>query len=422
MISFPRQAYIPFLCAALFYLYQFILRVCPSVMVSDMMTAFHVDAVGVSFLSSVALYSYSLMQIPAGIFADMFGVRRCVLISIFLCMIGTFMFGTTEHFWVATFARLIVGIGSASAFLSVAKVSLEGFGSKNQSLFFGFAMVAGTIGALNGGNAVALLVEYLTWREVLLILGGLGTIVWIFNFYGLKKKKRVPSLDVLEKKLEGETLKISSAIMTIIKTPQCWLSGIVALGMYSCLSVLADLWGISFCIQAYSISRVEAAQLTSLIYVGLCLGSLVIPSLSDRVFSKKALILVGSFGILFALVLLGILVNPSMLVVGSLFFSIGFFIGAELLCFTLACEVGPKGNEGTITGFINGIIMMGGAILQYFFGLILEYTWQGQMSDLGTPLYSREGYYKAMLLLVGVLILSILGAIFISTNSAHKKS
>ncbi|MBS0185313.1 MAG: MFS transporter [Proteobacteria bacterium] len=416
MVSFPRQAYISFLCAALFYLYQFILRVSPSVMVSDMMTAFHIDAVGVSLLSSIPLYAYSLMQIPAGIFADTFGVRRCLLMSIFLCMSGAFLFGIAEHFWVAICARLLVGIGSASAFLSVAKVALEGFGAKNQSLFFGFAMVAGTIGALNGGNAIALFLEYLTWREVILILGAFGSLVWILNFYGLKKKKKISSLEVLEKKLEGETLKASSSLMAIIKTPQCWISGIVALGMYSCLSVLADLWGISFCMQAYAITRMEAAQLTSLIYVGLCLGSLVIPFLSDRVFSKKSLIIVGALGILLSLILIGVLTNPSLLVVGSLFFSIGFFIGAELLCFTLACEAGPKGSEGTITGFINGIIMMGGALLQYFFGLILEHNWQGQVSALGTPLYSKEAYYQALLLLVVVLVLSIIGALFISKN------
>ena len=417
MFSFPRQSYIAFLCASLFYLYQFILRVSPSVMIPDIMTAFHVDAVGVSFLSSISLYAYSIMQIPAGVFADIFGVRRCLLISILLCMLGTFIFSITDHFFIATFARLIIGIGSASAFLSVAKVALEGFGAKNQSLFFGFAMVAGTIGALNGGNAVAILLESLTWREVLLILSALGFLVWILNFYGLKKKKNNISLEGVERNLKRESLKAFSAIIVIIKTPQCWISGVVALGMYSCLSVLADLWGVSFCMQTYHIPRVEAAHLISLIYVGLCLGSLIIPFLSDRFYSKKSLILVGAMAIFLSLSLLWFFSNLSIFLVGSLLFSIGFFVGAELLCFTLACQVGPKGSEGTITGFINGIIMLGGAILQYLFGVILEHTWQGQVSDIGTPIYSEGGYHKAILLLFGVLLISILAAIFISTKS-----
>ncbi|WP_032112140.1 hypothetical protein [Candidatus Paracaedibacter symbiosus] len=80
---FSFRPYLICLCAALFYIYQFVLRVSPSVMVDDIMLSFHLDAASFAFLTASAMYAYSLMQIPAGIFADKYGARVCILASIF---------------------------------------------------------------------------------------------------------------------------------------------------------------------------------------------------------------------------------------------------------------------------------------------------------------------------------------------------
>ncbi len=69
------KSYVLWAVASLFYLYQFVLRLSPSVMMEDLMEAFRIDATGFAAMGSIALLSYSLFQLPLGAFADRFGVR-----------------------------------------------------------------------------------------------------------------------------------------------------------------------------------------------------------------------------------------------------------------------------------------------------------------------------------------------------------
>ncbi|MBS0186191.1 MAG: MFS transporter [Proteobacteria bacterium] len=419
MHSFPFSSYLAFLCAATFYMYQFVLRVSPSVMVSDMMLSFSTDAAGISLLSSVSLYAYSFMQIPAGIFADVWGPRRLILLSIFLCVLGSFLVATTPYFSIAILGRIIIGIGSASAFLSVAKVALAKFGSHYQPLFFGFTMAAGTIGALNGGNTIAFLLEFITWQETLLLLCGIGFLVALFNFYGLTEKS------ITSQKKKEHDLQLSnvlSSILTIFKSGQCWISAFVALGIYSTISVVADLWGVSFCMQVYHLPRVKAAHLVSLLYVGLCIGSIVIPYVSYKFSSQKKIIIGCLIGLFINLFLLFFLSKASLFLKGVFFFNIGFFSGAEMVCFAYACSIGSSQSSGTITGFINAAVMMGGAFLQYLFGIILTTSWEGIRDAQGAPIYPEQGYYMAFALILGTVLLSLFSSFFLFSSFKKEKS
>ena len=130
-------AYSVWSCVALFYLYQYILRVSPSVMANDLMVAFKVSASGFSSLSAFALYCYGLMQIPIGILVDYYGSRRMILSSISLCVVGVILFSFCEQLPMAYFARLLMGTGSACAFLSVSKTVNEWFPDSRKGLMMG---------------------------------------------------------------------------------------------------------------------------------------------------------------------------------------------------------------------------------------------------------------------------------------------
>ena len=124
-------------CVALFYLYQFIIRVSPSVMLDDLMAYFQINATEAGTLSAIALYSYSILQIPSGILADTLGARKVVLGSIVLCIAGVSLFISTPNLLIAQFGRLLIGAGSAAAFLSVSKVSSQWFSPSKRATLLG---------------------------------------------------------------------------------------------------------------------------------------------------------------------------------------------------------------------------------------------------------------------------------------------
>ena len=397
-------------CAALFYMYQFVLRVAPSVLVDDLMLAFQVDASMIGSLSAISMYSYSLLQIPSGILADKYGVRRVILASIILCITGTLLFASTHTLWIAQVSRLILGIGSSAAFLCVGKVASLYFPSNKRALLFGFTMAAGTVGALNGGAPLCYLVSRIGWRESLNILGAVGIFVFGLNYLSLHNKSKGSAQSPMQKSMtEGFT--------QVLRNKTVWINSMIAVGVYLSVSVLADLWGPSFIIQRFQINKQLATETTSLMYVGLFTGSLSLPILSGLLRKRKPVVVFSTFSI--CLLLCGLLYLPGIaLSTASIFlFLIGFFAGTEMLCFAGACEASPLPLVGTVTGFVNAIVMLTGAFIQHQVGRLLDFFWHGQTLEQGIRVYSLQEFQYALVIVPGIVGLSALASLILPESA-----
>lgn len=263
-------------CASLFYLYQFVLRISPSMMMEDLMKAFSINATDFATLGSLALASYSFFKIPLGSFADAYGVRRCTLLFLTLCILGTFIFSIASHLWIAQLGRFTIGLGSTAAFLCVSKIINQEFSIEKRSTMFGLTMVVGTIGALNGGVPLCYISELFGWSQCLLILCFAGLILLYASY------KFLMSL-----------YPVKSACFPLIcanyKKKDCWAYAGAATGLYITISFLGDLWGVSFIMKVHEVERAKAIQVISCMYIGLCVGSIFITYLSDLIKKQKSL-------------------------------------------------------------------------------------------------------------------------------------
>jgi sugar phosphate permease len=395
-------------CAVLYYLYQYTIRVSPSIMMEDIMSAFHVSAHGFASLSALAMYSYAILQIPAGILTDTFGAKKVILVSICSCMIGLTCFACAEDLVLASVGRVLIGCGSAAAFLGVNKIGGDWFPSGRRAFVFGLTMTAGTIGALNGGAPLAALNQAAGWRWSLVYLAVIGAVIFFINLIFLKAS---PQTITREQNLKMS--EIFSQIKSALGNLQVFITGIVALGVYMAISVLADLWGVSYLVQTYHVAKTTAAQAASLIYVGLCVGALIVSWWSDKIHKRKIFIVILSFMIAFCLTLF--LYLESLPFWGSciLLFVIGFCSGAEMLCFALATEIVPRKITGTVTGYINAIVTLGGAFVQQQVGKILDHIWCGQCTDDGLRFYSAAEYKQALSLVIAVVLFTAILSLFL---------
>src|SRR5436190_20631730 len=89
----------------LFYFYNFFLRVSPSVMHEELMSAFHTGAYQLGNLSAFYYYAYTPMQIPAGILYDRFGTRIVQSIAVLVAVLGLSIFIFANTFWTACLGR-----------------------------------------------------------------------------------------------------------------------------------------------------------------------------------------------------------------------------------------------------------------------------------------------------------------------------
>ena len=98
--------------AALFFLYEYLQRVAPSVMVDDLMRAFAIEGAGVGELGAFYYYAYAILQIPVGVLADRYGPRRPLVLAALLCVVGSVLFAMAHGFASAALGRLLIGTGS----------------------------------------------------------------------------------------------------------------------------------------------------------------------------------------------------------------------------------------------------------------------------------------------------------------------
>ena len=81
----------------------------------------------ISNIASLALYSYAIMQIPAGILIDKYGARKISSIGMIIGGMGSILFGTINNIHLAYISRIMVGAGTSVIILSMFKLQGDWF-------------------------------------------------------------------------------------------------------------------------------------------------------------------------------------------------------------------------------------------------------------------------------------------------------
>lgn len=390
-------------CAWLFYLYEYILRVSPSVMTNELMRDFGVTSTALGVLVSFYYFSYVILQIPCGIIVDYLGTRKVITFSALLCVIGSSFFAYSETLFTAQIGRFLMGAGSACAYLSCAKVGAEWFHPRRFAVIAGMTMMMGTLGGTFGGSPFAWLVNEIGWRNSMLIAAivGLGVALsaWIIIRDHPKKDDQTLSNSKEAPLLEG--------LKAVASNPQNWLIGIYGCMMYLPLSAFAELWGVPFLMEKYNISNEIASRGTIMVFLGMAFGSPLGAWLSNYWQSRKK---VMSWSALGTLISFSIIFYMPYIPLNSMFcllFIGGIISGGQILYFAAAKEASSPGNSGTTIGFTNCLVMASGPVFQPLLGWLLDLAWDGKIDyNTGSPIYSLMTYQYAFSAVIVALLFS----------------
>lgn len=393
--------------AGMFYMYQLILRVSPGVMIDDLMLGFSVEACALGLLTACYLVTYTTLQIPLGLGMDKFGPARLIRWSIFVCILGAVIFSISDSFYVACLGRLLIGAGSASAYLGSLKLATNWFHPERLALVIGFTMLAGTIGAALGQAPLASLVDILGWRNALLfVVVPIGLLIALGTWYFVQDDPPEGPLDPTAD-LDTSVATLARRLRDIVLDYHIWALGLYGALMYSPILVFVDLWGVGFLTKAYNIDSATAGSITTMYYIGIGIGSPVIAYFSDVIRGRKMPMILGALLSMlcsFATIYLSGLPLWSMYV---LLFMGGFFFSAQPLIFSSVCQITPHASNGTAISFTNMIVMLLGLILQPFVGWLLDWIWDGVINN-GIPLYTIYDYRFALTSIPICLVLSLL--------------
>jgi predicted MFS family arabinose efflux permease len=196
-------------------------------------------------------------------------------------------------------------------------------------------------------------------------------------------------------------------VFTIIKKPQAWLIAIFGMLMYLPLTLMGDLWGVSFLESKYQIPESLATVPVLCMFIGIAIGAPIFAWATYNLRSRKLLMIIGS--VTTFLIYMIILFAPSLRfeLLCVLLFLAGFLFNGQTMVFTSICEIMPLHASGVSVGFVNMIIMLNGLIFLPIVGKILVLFWDGTMAN-GVPVYGASDYQVALSIIPICLGLSIL--------------
>jgi sugar phosphate permease len=400
---------------AVFYCYEYLLRMAPSVMTLELREAFQMDALAFGNLAAFYYYAYTPMQLPVGVLMDRYGPRRLLVFACLVSAVGTYLFAQPGHLFIAQIGRFLVGFGAAFAFVGVLKLASVWLPANRFAMISGLATSLGMLGAMVGDIFLVGLVKQHGWSATTVFLAIAGVILAVILFMVIPKAVRQQSV-------EADTVtsfkQLFSGLLMLMRNPYIWINGAIGSFLYLSLSVFGELWGPIYLTGAHAYTRADAATAVSMVFLGWAIGGPLAGWISDKLGRRRLPLLIGAIGTAVTIALVFYLpAGTPKYIMFTLIFLFGVFASAEVITFAIAKELVPAHLTATAIAFTNMLVMLGGAILQPLVGAILDFKWQGQMLD-GLRVYSPEAYQMALVAVpIGALLAAIL--IYRMKETAH---
>lgn len=400
---------------ALYYSYEYLLRISPSVMEPALREHFHLSATGFGFLSAIYYYAYVPLQLPVGVLLDRYGPRILLTLACTICVIGTFIFASTPIFWLAALGRFMVGFGSAFAFVGVLKLATIWLPEDKLAMVSGMAAALGSIGAMVGDNLLGDLVTHIGWRTTVNITAIFGIVLIFILWFGIRDKR---GADESHCGTINSFRKSMIDLMIILRNKQIWINGLYGCLVYLPTTVFAELWGIPYLKHAHGMTQAGADFANSVLFLGFTIGAPLMGYVSDKLKRRKLPMLLGAGGA--AIIMMIVLYMPGLNQVSiSIFmFILGLLYSAQCIVFAVGRELSPNEAAGTAIAITNMIVMLGAMLLQPFVGRLLDWSLSLHMTTLPVghlpteklqQLYTADDYQFALSVIpLGIIIAAIL--------------
>lgn len=400
---FKIRAQMMWFIAALYYGYEFLHRVAPSVLTNTLRQNLMVNEAQLGMIGAMYFYAYAALQIPAGILIDRYGAKRPLLIASGVLTLGSFLFATSTSIHAAYLSRFLIGAGSAFAFIACLKIAAQSFKLTSMPLIVGVTNLFGTLGALLGSAPLVFLVNSQGWYVAMMVLSFIG--LFITALIGLFVKDGPDNIN------PGSPLPTQGRLKALLKDGHIWLLGLYSALLVAPIAALPEMWGVEYVKIAFHLPDAHAASIIHTIFIGTAIGGPLLGWLATQVYNKFNFM---AFATLNAFLLLVCFIYWTTLPVLSLYailFLYGFLTTNMLICFTLAVQLRPA-MQGITIGFINTLIMAGGGLAQYMVGFMLD-----KLSTAHEGLYRVEDYQLAL----SILPLCLLVAIFLVMRLQFKQ-
>ncbi len=350
---------------ALFFLFEFVTRIEPSLASSEIAARFQLNNAQFGTLASIFFWIYAPMQLIVGLLLDRFGARRLIPPAILVCAGGVILFATAGNAYIAGIGRFATGLGASFAFVGSLYVVNHWFGAGRFALLSGVVNAVGMLGTAIGAVVLTSLITTNGWQTVFRATGIAGLVLFVIALLFMRDPpEHVPAT--------AKTTGFLMPVLVAVRDPHIWLIAIIGTLYYMPINVFGGLWGNAELVKDHGLSPVHAETAVSMIFWGLAAGSIAAGWLSDHLGHRKWIIVIGAFLAAISFAAAVYLPTSSLALLSALLFLSGFLGGGQMLTFSIAKERHAADYSGTIIAFVNMIGIGGALIFQPLVGAIVD--------------------------------------------------
>lgn len=341
---------------------------------------FGISASELALFTVLQLMVYAGMQVPVGVLLDRFGSRRMLLTGLTLLTAGQFAFAFAASFPTALAARVLIGLGDATIFISVLRLVALWFLVRQAPLVTQMTGQVGQFGAILAAAPLTLALHTLGWTRAFAGAASVGLLLMVAVVV-IVKDSPYRSTGPVRIKVRALAQELRGV----------WGSPGTRLGMWShftaqfSITVFSLLWGFPFLVSGQGLTPGLASTLL-MVAVGWSFmsGPVLAWAVGRFPFYRSRIVLgiVGVMSVVWAVVLAWPGPAPLALLIllicatatGGPASMVGFDLARS---FTPAEAVGRANGVVNIGGFVASLTTMA------LIGVLLDVTSDGEAYELG---------------------------------------
>jgi sugar phosphate permease len=362
------------------WIVSFMDRMVMSVAIPYIAVDYHLSPLTMGVVMSAFFASYSISQIPGGLLADIFGVRRVATIAMLWWSVFTAFTGAAANLTQMLFARFVFGLGEGVFPACAFKTIAVWFPKKERATANAIKLAAQPLGAALSPLAVGAIMSFWGWRSVFysLFLPGvlMSLLFWKFVPDKPSESSRVSPEELAEIEESDVVVTPNSEtkvnLLKILKEPNV-LKYFFVLFTFDIAYWGFTTWLPTYLVKARGFSMVQMNVAASLPFFAGTVGCIFGGWVSDKYFSnnRRVPIITTQLISAFLLYLTFTASSATVLVICQTLagLCLSFFFS---VFWALPMNTVPKKLMGVTSGFINMAGQIAAFISPIFVGYLVE--------------------------------------------------
>lgn len=398
-----RSVYAEWTLIAIAYIFAYLQRVSPQTIFDVLGRDFQISAEQIGIVASSYFYAYTVLQFPAGLLVDRFGVRRVIVASLIISSLGSFIFAVSPNIWFLCAGRILVALGDAVVFSCLIKFVAQRFRQERFGIMSGLSQISGYLGGILATTPLAVVVAIVGWRGSFIGLSLISICNAALCIAFLKGAPRSSEASPI--------MKASQLIRISVSKIGGWGCAIVFATFFSTATSFAGVWGIPMLMHSYQLPQTMAGSIMALFMIGTAVGSFAIGYVSDKLSQVRLALALSCV----ARCLLFVIIAPfvvgqhwspaATIAVVMLGFVGGGTVPLLLKFMRTTYGVAAIGTGAALNATLGGLVA---AVAQWFFGRILD-SYSSVRLDGGAHVFPPAAYDALIVALATISLAGLLG-------------